>query len=63
MLSYIEDAIGLKAEVKFKEGRKVDVNSIILDSTAAENCLAWTPQVELNDGLLRTWRWITYRMQ
>lgn len=59
VVAAIESATKREVRVEYKAGRKVDVPSIILDCSAARDFLGWTPSVEFQDGLLRTWNWLS----
>jgi UDP-glucose 4-epimerase len=45
-------------DVRYTPGRVEDVPSNVLDITRATTELGWKPEVELEDGLARTWTWL-----
>ncbi len=44
--------------VRYTPGRAVDVPRSVLDIKLARQILGWSPQVELKEGLARSWRWV-----
>jgi UDP-glucose 4-epimerase len=46
---------------RLADPREGDVRRIVLDVSLAERDLGWRPEVSLDDGLRRTWDWITPR--
>jgi len=54
----IGEVTGLRPEVRHLPSRKVDVPSIVLDCTLIRTAMGWAPQVDLAEGLARTWRWV-----
>lgn len=53
-----EQATGRKLRRVYREGRAVDVRSIVLDSSHIESALGWKAHTSLADGIALTWRWL-----
>lgn len=53
-------AITLETNIKvnYKEARKIDVPTNVLDISRAEVGLQWGPQIDLKMGIKRTWEWL-----
>lgn len=45
--------------VRYFPERKFDVPDLLLDTTRARAHLNWKPQVALEDGIARTWNWVS----
>jgi UDP-glucose 4-epimerase len=58
IISEIKRVCDMKVDVKYTPSRPVDVPVNILDISRAARDLEWQPQVSLNEGLERTWKWI-----
>jgi UDP-glucose 4-epimerase len=58
LIQVVEQVTGRPAMVRYQPGRPIDVPSVVLDTSHAAACFQWTPQVELADGVVRTWHWI-----
>lgn len=44
--------------VEYRPGRKIDVNSIILDSSRLQAAVGWQPRTSLELGIRQAWRWL-----
>lgn len=55
VLEFIEQAVGRKPPVTWREGRRFDVPKVVLDIAKAEGDFAWHPEIGLADGIRRTW--------
>jgi len=61
LISACERASGHAIPVEFRAARGVDVRHVAPNATAITDALGWRPQVTLEEGLGRTWRWIQDR--
>lgn len=52
----IQEVCGTPLRISYRESRKFDVRSVVLDITAARRAFGWSPRTKLDDGLRRTWR-------
>jgi UDP-glucose 4-epimerase len=52
-------AAGVDAEPRFEPARLGDARRSVLDVSHAAEELGWRPRVSLEDGLRRTWEWLT----
>ena len=50
---------GVEAEPRFEPARLGDARRSVLDVTHAADGLGWRPRVSLEEGLRRTWEWLT----
>lgn len=57
LVSVIEGITGKQVPLNFEQARTVDVRSIVLDNSRIKNRFHWTPQIDLQTGLKRTWEW------
>jgi UDP-glucose 4-epimerase len=58
ILSAVERVTGKEISPVFKPARSYDVPSVILDVKHATKVFGWKPQVHLEEGVARTWRWM-----
>lgn len=47
-----------KADIRYLASRSVDVQRVVLDPTALHRDTGWSPALNLEDGLRRTWQWL-----
>ena len=59
ILGAVERVTGKKLVPVFKPARNYDVPRVMLDVTQAIKVFAWQPHVDLDEGVARTWRWMT----
>lgn len=59
IVTVIERVVGKSVEPVFKPGRKFDVPRAVLDITLARQQFGWTPKVSLEDGIRKTWEWVS----
>ena len=59
LLKSIEDTVGKKAIVEYHPARKFDASRIVLDIKRAERELDWAPGISLQQGLTKTWEWMS----
>lgn len=53
----VESLTGLTMQKSFVPGRGVDVPAIVLDCSEAEKDLKWRAEIDLRQGLEKTWEW------
>lgn len=53
-----EQVSGKQLRVRHQPSRNIDVQRIVLDSTAMQQHFGWTSQIELTDGMRDTWQWL-----
>ena len=58
LLDAMRKVLNIKIEVRYTPGRPEDVPSNVLDITRAQKELGWQPEVDLEEGLARTWNWL-----
>jgi UDP-glucose 4-epimerase len=58
LVALAERVSGCKADMYRQPSRSVDVQHVILDSTALRQDTGWSPVISLEDGLRRTWQWL-----
>ncbi|MBI5171443.1 MAG: NAD-dependent epimerase/dehydratase family protein [Candidatus Obscuribacter sp.] len=58
IVEVIREVVGPHVEVKYTEGRPVDVPVNVLDIKRAERYLKWRPEVSLRNGVERSWNWV-----
>ena len=59
----IEHVLNQKITVNFNKARSIDVPNCVLDNTLARDELRWAPQVNIDDGLLRTAKWFKKKLK
>lgn len=59
LLDEIDRVTGRPLTRLYKPARSVDLHSITLDTVSARTHLLWEPTITLNEGLQRTWQWIS----
>lgn len=59
LITAVEQTVGKKANVLYKPARNFDVPRLVLDTGQAREILQWQPQMSLEDGLRKTWEWIS----
>lgn len=55
LLELIGQAVGGELRVRWREGRRFDVPRVVLDIARAEADFGWRPEIDLADGIRRTW--------
>ena len=58
LISKIRQTLNKEFEVKYINGRKVDIPVNILDINTAKNFLQWQPTIDLEVGIQKTWLWL-----
>jgi len=58
LIEALKEVVDKPVEVNYTPARAVDVPANVLDISRAKQCLNWSPQMELKEGLRRTWKWI-----
>jgi UDP-glucose 4-epimerase len=54
----IRQVVDKKIEVRYTPSRPEDVPANVLDISKAKEYLQWQPEIELTEGLSRTWTWL-----
>jgi nucleoside-diphosphate-sugar epimerase len=62
LVRLVEETVGRKAEVDFQAARPFDAPRVLLDTRLAEDELDWRPTVSLQEGLARTWHWMSQEL-
>ena len=62
LLEWIEETVGQKANVGYHPARQFDAPQIVLDTRLAANELNWYPKVPLEQGLAKTWAWMSSKI-
>ncbi len=57
LLDVIREVSGFRLQVRLDRSRSVDVPRIELDASSLRQFVQWKPQVNLKEGLTRTWHW------
>lgn len=58
ILAVIRDITGKEPVVLYTPSRKLDVPINCLDTARAQKELGWSPKVNLEEGIARTWEWL-----
>lgn len=59
IVALISQVTGIDVHPEYKPGRSFDVPRVVLDISAIQKNLGWTPKISLGDGIKGTWDWIT----
>jgi UDP-glucose 4-epimerase len=59
LVGLVERIVGRAARVEYSAARTFDAPHIDLETSRAEQALGWRPQVSLDQGLARTWEWMS----
>ncbi|HDY71342.1 MAG TPA: NAD-dependent epimerase/dehydratase family protein, partial [Nitrospirae bacterium] len=57
VINLIEDALGMKADIKWLERHPADVEATWANIGKAKNILKWSPGVKIEEGIERTVKW------
>jgi UDP-glucose 4-epimerase len=57
VVSIFREVTGQAIEPVYRPGRGYDVPSVVLDIMGAKNTFEWSPQIDLRDGIERSWQW------
>lgn len=58
LIKLTEAMSGQMVEINRRPSRRSDVEAIVLDATKLRQATGWKPQVDLVEGLSRTWQWL-----
>ena len=58
MITMVGEATDRDLEVIQRPARGTDVRAVVLDSTRLHRSTDWSPRVDLEEGLRRTWGWL-----
>jgi UDP-glucose 4-epimerase len=56
VLDLVGKVVGVPLQVHYRPARGIDVREVVLDIARARHGLQWQPQVQLAEGIARTWR-------
>jgi UDP-glucose 4-epimerase len=59
IIQIVEEVCNRQLCIEYREKRKSDVNAVIIDSSRFMKKTGWQPEMTLEDGILKTWQWIT----
>jgi UDP-glucose 4-epimerase len=59
LVATIQTVLARKIKVQYTVARPEDVSANVLDIEQARHYLRWQPEIGLNDGIARTWQWLT----
>lgn len=59
VLSAIEQVAGKKLDITYEPARSYDVERIVLSNRRAKEILGWSPQISFEEGLRKTWDWVS----
>lgn len=54
----VKTVCGEEVNTIYRPARSVDVRSVVLDSARLYRALEWQPEVALEEGIARTWKWL-----
>jgi len=54
----VEHVVGIKLKVSHLPARGIDVRAVVLDISRIEARLSWKPEINLEGGMQRTWKWL-----
>jgi len=57
----IENIVGESISVRHLPARPLDVRAITLDSSKLMKTAEWVPTISLEEGVYRTWQWLSHR--
>ena len=58
VLRIIEAECGTHLHKVYRPARKMDVREVVLDMSKLEVRLSWRPQIKLEEGVRRVWKWL-----
>lgn len=58
VLTLAKRITGMKINTQHKPAREGDVRGVVLDVSRIRATLGWQPQINLEEGLKRTWEWL-----
>jgi len=58
VLECVEIATGMELQVEYKTSRNFDIPQVVLDVSDTKNHFQWNPDVDLLQGIKRTWSWV-----
>lgn len=57
LIDRIDAVTGRPIQRRYEAARRVDVHTVTADTTAARSTFDWSPAIDLDEGLHRTWQW------
>lgn len=61
LIDAIDQETGMPLQRLYQPARRVDIDTIMADSSHAHRAFGWQPAVPLQEGLRRTWQWFRTR--
>lgn len=58
LIEALKEVVDKPVEVNYTPARAVDVPANVLDISRAKKYLKWAPEMELKEGLRRSWKWV-----
>ena len=58
----VEQVCGRALPTSYRAARGMDVRSVVLDNSRLSARLGWQAEVELTDGVARTWEWLQHEL-
>jgi UDP-glucose 4-epimerase len=59
VLACVKTVSNRPLQVEYKSARGFDVARVVLDTSKVVSAFNWKPQIELQDGISRTWAWLS----
>lgn len=59
VVAMAERITGRTIQIKYRPARAGDVRRVVLDSSLFQRAFSWQPKVSLEEGMKRTWEWLT----
>jgi UDP-glucose 4-epimerase len=58
VIELVRDITGEEIQIRYRDGRSLDVREAVLDIGRVRNQIGWKPEISLNDGIKDQWQWI-----
>ncbi|RYG38468.1 MAG: NAD-dependent epimerase/dehydratase family protein [Burkholderiales bacterium] len=59
LIDHIDAITGRRIERSSQSARRVDVHTVTADNSSARSTFHWSPAINLDEGLRRTWQWFS----
>jgi UDP-glucose 4-epimerase len=59
VLAYVQTVSNRPLQIDYKPARGFDVARVVLDTSRATSTFNWIPQINLQDGISKTWAWLS----
>ena len=63
LISIIKDVTGISFNIKIVDDNRTDIETKRVGSTKKLRNLGWSQQVKIEEGILKTWKWLYYGKQ